>query len=193
MAGIRRLKESISERLASAWRLLSSTTTFLGRTPEFDEYESQLKEWRRILQTASGDTEKVRAVRDEIIALRRELRFQGYDLTAWNLDLRVKDFRNEASVLEGYSRLVTATAKDGRTFFEKGDDNHVSIARRLEVRLGGRDRPLIVEWHYLWYKWQGDTLFLSGSDTEDPGDFERLKRRAENNKMKFLAGFRDLP
>ena len=60
--------------------MLSETTNFLSRTHLLAQYEGQLREWRSILQNSHNNNDRSLTVKQELIELRKSLRFQGYDL-----------------------------------------------------------------------------------------------------------------
>lgn len=163
----------LQERFASTWLLLSDTTNFLSRTSVFPQYESILMELRRSLSSSRKNSETERSVRRELTELRKALRIQGYDLSLGKLELSLQGFRNDASIVEGFRRIVLFIgARD--IWYLVGEDNHVELNRRLERYLEGRAREIESK-HYLWFRWNHEQLIISGSDTESKDDFEALK------------------
>ena len=163
----------LQERFASTWLLLSDTTNFLSRTSVFAQYEATLMEFRGRLSSSSKNSDTERSVRRELTELRKALRVQGYDLSLGKLELSLRGFRNDASIVEGFRRIVLFIgARD--VWYLVGEDNHVELNRRLEGFLEGRARE-ILEKHYLWFRWNHEQLIISGSDTEAKEDFEALK------------------
>jgi len=64
MAGFaKRIKSSLSERMASTWVLLSDTTNFLSRTSIFANYEDQLRGLRFRLSSSKSNDDELRAIR----------------------------------------------------------------------------------------------------------------------------------
>lgn len=189
------LATSLSDRFMDVWKLLSETTVFLSRTKEFNLYENQLRQWRAELQSKRKDTEVTQRIRIELVALRKSLRNQGYDLSLGRESLRFEAFRNDACIREGFKRLVLFFAEDD-LYWLSGEDNHIALADFLEARLdslsaGGR--PVrIRDRHYLWYRRQGNELVVSGSDTETKEDFERLVARGEANMLFLLSKLKSL-
>lgn len=184
VGGISKLAKGLAERLASTWVLLSDTTNFLSRTSVFIHYEAELMEMRRRLSSSSKSSEIEREVRKELIELRTSLREQGYDLSLGRLELAFQGFRNDASIVGGFRRLVLFIGARNLWFLD-GDDNHVELHRRLESAL----KPLgmdILQKHYLWYRWNHEQLILSGSDTETAEDFETLKSWCEQPERRLL-------
>ncbi len=181
---------TLSDRFTDVWKLLSETTTFLSRTNEFHHYEQQLRLWRAELQSRRQDVATVQPIRDELITLRKNLRLQGYDLNLARQSLKFEGFRNDACIAEGFRRLVLVITEDD-IYWLAGDDNHITLAERLEHRLESvvlsNNVGHIIERHYLWYKRQGPVLILSGSDTESKEDFERLKAIGEANPLLLLS------
>jgi hypothetical protein len=184
------LKEFIQERFSGAWQLLSETSQFLARTPVFDQYEQQLRQWRAELQSGGNNTETARRIRGEITELRASLRLQGYDLSLASQHLIVDRFRNDAAVSEGFRRVVIFFCEED-VYWLAGDDNHITLSELLERRLEGVPRRIRSR-HYLWYRRDRGALTLSGSDTETKDDFERLKAMAGANSLVILAKLKAL-
>jgi hypothetical protein len=180
--------EVLSDRFTDVWKLLSDTTSFLSRTPEFHHYEEQLRSWRLELQSSkTGET--AQKIRKEIAELRKALRFQGYDLSLGSQTLNVDHFRNDASLKDGFKRVVIFFTNSGILWLG-GEENHIMLAEYLESRIQNNladDHIKIIGKHYLWYRRRGNELTLSGSDTETKEDFERLKAMADANSL-FLLG-----
>lgn len=188
------LSNLLSDHLVDTWKLLSETSNFLSRTPVFTQYEEDLRSWRRDLQKAGKDSEDHRRIKQEIIELRKSLRLQGYDLSLARQTLTVEDFRNDASLGEGFRRLVVFFT-DNNAYWLSGDDNHISLSELLERQTADNMRKhgtAIRSKHYLWYLRRGNNLILSGSDTETKEDFERLKAMAAANSLKILAYLKNL-
>ena len=191
-SGPRSLREMLSDRFADTWKLLSETSIFLSRTPIFHHYEEQLRSWRLDLQSAKKESSASQRIRQEIIELRKLLRQQGYDLSLARQSLTLEGFRNDASMGEGFRRVVIFFGDDD-VFWLSGDDNHVTLADLLERQLYSRKRRGgIRSKHYLWYRRRGNSLVLSGSDTETKEDFERLKAMVELNSLLILAKLKNL-
>jgi hypothetical protein len=186
MAGLaRRLSTSISERLASAWVLLSDTTNFLSRTSVFEHYEEQLRNLRLRLSRREDDSGELLAIRKELTDLRAALRIQGYDLSLGSLELSIKGFRNDAAVAEGFRRIVIFIgARD--LWYITGEDNHRVLHDRLEAEVDRRRITDIVHKHYLWFRWTHGLLLVSGADSETADDFEKLKAWGERPEHRLL-------
>ena len=185
------IADAFAERFSDVWILLSGTTVYLSRTALFGQYEPQLRAWRAALQSAAHDTEAVRGIRQEIVALRKELRTRGHDLSLGAQNLRFEGFRNDACIREGFRRVVLFFG-DERVYWFVGDDNHVALADFLESRLEASGVRVVTERHYLWFKRRGTDLVLSGSDTESKDDFARLERIGNANPFLLLAGLKGL-
>ena len=188
------LKNLLSDHFSDTWKLLSETSRFLSRTPVFSLYEEDLRLWRHDLQAAGKNGEEYKRIRQEIIELRVSLRKQGFDLSLARQDLVVDGFRNDASLAEGFRRVVIFFG-DEELFWLSGEDNHVTLAGLLENRVQMRlrnQRFAIRSKHYLWYCRKGNNLILSGSDTETKEDFERFKAMVEANSLRILAKLKDL-
>ncbi|MDR0623356.1 MAG: hypothetical protein LBG10_02900 [Treponema sp.] len=184
----------LPDRFSDAWKLLSETTVFLGRTKEFHLYEHQLRLWRSELQTSPRNSEAVQKIRSEIAELRKHLRLQGYDLSLGKQNLLFDGFRNDASLGEGFKRIVLFITSDDLLWLT-GEDNHITLAALLERKIetaGSRKWTSIMGKHYLWYRRRGNDLILSGSDTETKEDYERLMSIGEANSLFFLSKLKSL-
>jgi hypothetical protein len=192
MAGFaKRIRTSLAERMATTWVLLSDTTNFLSRTSIFAQYESQLRDLRFRLATKNADDLELRSIRKELTELRAALRVQGYDLSLGGLELSVKGFRNDASLAEGFKRIVIFIgARD--LWFITGEDNHRALHDYLEGECERRGISSIKHKHYLWYRWNHGLLLISGSDSEGAEDFARLQAWAESpeNRLALLGKLR---
>ena len=188
------VKDLISDRFSDAWKLLSETTGFLSKTTIFLQYEEELKAWRRDLQRAGNNGEVQNRIRQEIIFLRKSLREQGHDLSLVKQNLILDGFRNDASLGQGFRRVVIYFCEDD-IYWIAGDDNHIILSEILDRQMEGRSQkqPCILRSkHYLWYRRKGSDLVLSGSDTETKDDFERLKAMAETNSLVILGKLKGL-
>jgi len=182
-SGLANLASSLSERRASTWVLLSDTTNFLSRTSVFPQYEAELMEMRRLLTSSSGSSENERLVRKELTELRQALRVQGYDLSLGKLELTFQGWRNDASTVEGFRRLVLFLGKNG-IWYACGEDNHMALHDQLDAALRATDAEIFQK-HYLWYRWNHGQLILSASDTERKDDFEALKTWSEQPERRL--------
>ena len=188
------IKNLLADRFSDTWKLLSETSGFLSRTQIFSHYEEELRVWRYQLQTTADGSEEQKRIRQEIIELRRSLREQGFDLSLAKQNLVLDGFRNDASLGEGFRRVVIFFTSGG-LYWLSGDDNHITLAELLEKQMSGRYRKQnasIISKHYLWYCRKGNTLVLSGSDTETKESYERLKAKADANVLEILAGLKEL-
>jgi hypothetical protein len=193
------LADILSDRFSDTWKLLSETTIFLSRTKDFDAYEGQLRHWRAKLQSSRNHPETRQIIHGEITELRKNLRFRGYDLSLAKQTIIFDGFRNDASLAEGFRRIVLFLTADD-VYYLTGDANHITLSEHLENRLEGtlsggtpvQKKIKIVSKHYLWYLRRGSTLILSGSDTELKDDFERLQHIAELNPFFLLSRLKNL-
>jgi hypothetical protein len=187
------ISDVIGDRFTDVWKLLSDTTSFLSRTPEFHQYEEQLRSFRSELQS-SNTPETAQKMRKEIIDLRKALRYQGYDLSLGTQTLSVDRFRNDASLKDGFKRVVIFLTNSGIVWLS-GEENHIMLADYLESRIQNNladDHMRIIAKHYLWYRRRGNELILSGSDTETKEDFDRLQAMAEANSLYILGQLKNL-
>jgi hypothetical protein len=188
------IKNLLADRFSDTWKLLSETSGFLSRTKVFSLYEEELRAWRHDLQTAANGSEGQKRIRQEIIELRSSLRQQGFDLSLAKQNLMLDGFRSDSSLGEGFRRVVIFFTSGG-LYWLSGDDNHITLAELLEKQMNARYRKRntsILSKHYLWYRRKGNTLILSGSDTETTEDYERLKAMADVNSLEILSGLKDL-
>ena len=183
---------TLNEKFTSAWKLLSDTTIFLSNVKMLEPYERQLRQWRHDLQTRGSSPELVRSVQKELISLRKGLRKQGYDITLGSYDLKFEGFRNDSCVREGFKRMVMVITEND-VLALSGQANHVELYSYLEKDLVRRSFDRIRQQHFLWYKWRGRLLILSGSDTESRDDFQRLIDFAESGKLFLLKRLKKLP
>jgi hypothetical protein len=192
MAGLfKRVASGLSERLASTWTLLSDTTYFLSRTSVFAQYEADLMEMRRLLTNSGKNEAVIRDIRQRLVELRVSLRLQGYDLTLGGLELSIQGFRGDASVVEGFRRLVLFIgSKELWTLV--GDANHRVLHDYLDSDLNRKRVGDVLAKHYLWYQWRHGLLVVSGSDSESKEDFDRLKAWSElpENRLRLLGAMK---
>ncbi|MDR2314141.1 MAG: hypothetical protein LBE02_06370 [Spirochaetaceae bacterium] len=187
------LGDLLRDRFSDTWRLLSETSHFLSRTPVFQQYEDQLRLWRRELQSSGNSSDTAKKVREEVTELRRSLRRQGYDLSLAKQNLVFDGFRNDASTAEGFRRAVIFFTEDD-AYWLTGEENHIILAERLEGQMNAVRRKwnTIHSKHYLWYRRRGNDLILSGSDTETKESFERLKAMGGAHSLFILLKLRGL-
>lgn len=179
-----RLVNSFKDSFQSNWKLLSETEHFLASTPLHRNYEQQFAIWRKQLQTVRNNTEHA-SVREEIVALRKSLRLQGYDLSLGSIRLIVEKFVNDDAAARNYKRVVLCFC-DAGLFWMSGESNHLELAGNLQDELERKHIYTHPEMHYLWFLWQRNALLLSGSATESAEGFERLRKRAQANPQKIL-------
>lgn len=179
-----RLLNSLRDSFQSDWKLLSETEHFIASTPLQRNYEQQFALWRKRLQKACNDTVRA-SVREEIIALRKMLRIEGYDLSLGAIQLIVKDFVNDDAAARGFRRVVLCFC-DAGLFWLSGEANHLELAGDLQAELERKRLYVHPEMHYLWFLWKRNALLLSGSATELPEAFERLQTRVQTNPQKIL-------
>ena len=99
-----RLFNNLRDSFQSDWKLLSETEHFLASTPLQRNYEQQFALWRKQLQIEKNDAVRA-SIRGEIIALRKALRLEGYDLSLGSIQLIVEDFVNDDAAARGFQRL----------------------------------------------------------------------------------------
>lgn len=185
------IKSFLTDRFASEWKLLAETEAFISNTPDFPQYEALFKDWRARLRRGTGVDEDLVSIRSEIVALRRELRLRGYDLSLGLQRLIVDGFRNDDSLAQGFRRVVLCFCGP-EIFWKTGSGNHVTLADELLSSLAARRLLHDPEVHYLWFLRSAQGLILSGSATEPADCFRRLEARARANPLKLLSSLREL-
>ena len=188
-----RLNRILTEAFASTWTLLSDTGTYLSRTSLFSHYENELRSLRRALEDARYDSDKQKTVRAKITFLRKSLREAGHDLSLGSYSLAVKGFRNDASLGQGFRRLVLYVGSkqvSGLT----GEGNHIELYGILENRMAKSAKDGEGQCHFLWFRWAGRLLELSGSDSEPAESFEAFKSFCDNpeNRLRILAAMKKI-
>jgi hypothetical protein len=191
-----RLADILSDRFSDVWKLLSETTLFLSRIGELSSHENQLRAWRLELQNSGKNQAVSQRIRSELTALRRALRLQGHDLSLVKQNLVFDGFRNDASLGQGFVRVVMFISDDD-IYWLSGEENHISLASRLERQIedfiNAKRTPIhITARHFLWYRRHGNDLILSGSDTEIKEDYAHLKAAGEANTLWFLSRLKNL-
>ncbi len=185
--GLKRALGSLNEHFASVWTLMSDTTIFLSNhTKILYQYERQLRELRHTLERNRKNERVVQQVRRDLVAIRKSLRMQGYNLRLGSRDLRVQGFRNDEALAEGFSRCVLFLMEDEDILYISGEANHIELDRILEQRLSMAGYRPILQKHFLWYKWANRILYLSGAATETKENFEDFRVYAEKNKGKII-------
>jgi hypothetical protein len=180
-----RFLNDLAEGVASTWKLLSDTTNFLSRVRLLERYEQELTEMRSELYRFRKNPETARQVRERVVALRRTLRLQGYDLRLGSRDIVLEGFRHDDAMGEGFRRLVLGVA-DGDAVALAGDVNHIELADALEERLRTRRVRVLYRLHFLWYRWRNRVLVLSGAASEPAQSYEELKEYFADNKDLLL-------
>lgn len=185
--GFRSAISNINEYFASVWTLMSDTTIFLSNnTKIFHQYEMQLRELRHMLERNRKDSEVLHHVRSELVAIRKSLRMQGYNLRLGSLDLRLQGFRNDDALAEGFTRCVLFLLEDEDVLYITGTANHIELDSALESRLSSVGYRPISQKHYLWFKWENRVLILSGAASETKDDFEALREYVGEKKAHLI-------
>ena len=185
-----RLFNNLRDSFQSDWKLLSDTEHFLASTPLQRSYEQQFTVWRKRLQTEKNDAVRA-SVREELVALRKALRMEGYDLSLGAIRLIVKDFVNDDAAARGFRRVVICFCDTG-VYWLSGEANHLELGSVLQSELERKRLYVHPEMHYLWFLWERNALLLSGSATESPEAFERLQTRVQANPQKVLRYLKTL-
>ena len=160
---------TLAESTSSTWRLLSDTTNFLSRVKLLDSYETELRNWRERLSHKRTDPQVYGDVRQDIVALRRLLREQGYDLRLGSKDIALEGFRNDDAMGEGFQRIVLGLADDD-VYYIAGSANHIELDKMLDE-------------YYARRGWDSDgvvtdqTKHRLGLDRLDVGEMAPQRRR----------------
>ncbi len=190
-AKVSKLANALTEQFSDVWKLLSDTENFLSRIRLYGQYEAQLRDWRSDRQGAPRNGDVAAQVRRELVAIRRGLRLQGYDLSLGTQVLVFDGFRNDSCLRYGFKRLVLALADSG-VYHLTGEDNHVVICSHLDEWLEKMKIWPIRERHFLWYRRNKNELIISGSDTETKDNFERLEQIGNANPLLLLSALKGL-
>jgi hypothetical protein len=177
--------DRLAESASSTWRLLSDTTNFLSRQKLLEEYEQDLRRWREQLSRHRTDARVMKDVREDIVALRRALREQGFDLRLGSKDIALEGFRNDDAMAEGFQRIVLGLADDD-VYYVAGSANHIELAEMLEAQCRQKRSCKPYHPHCLWYRWRNDVLVLSGAASETAQMFEELRAWFGPNKEFLL-------
>jgi hypothetical protein len=174
-----------AESVSSTWRLLSDTTNFLSRMRLLEQYDKELRGWRDRLSRNRNNAQIAREVREDIVALRKLLRSQGYDLRLGSKDIIIEGWRHDDAMGEGFRRLVLGLAEDD-VYYVAGDANHIDLAEMLESQCRSRRRCKPYALHCLWYRWRSDVLVLSGAASETAEQFDDFHTYFQTNKELLL-------
>jgi hypothetical protein len=180
-----RIFDKLAESLSSTWTLLSDTTNFLSRVHLLESYEEDIRTLRTRLSAARKDSLAIHQIRDEIVAMRKALRLQGYDLRLGSKDIALEGFRHDDAMAEGFRRIVLGIA-EADIYYLAGDVNHIELAQQLEAQCSTRRRCTPYMPHFLWYRWRNNVLVLSGAASETADSFEELKAYFAKNKDYLL-------
>jgi hypothetical protein len=177
--------DKLAESLSSTWTLLSDTTNFLSRVHLLPAYDEDIRNLRARLVASRKNSLAIHQVRDEVVAIRKALRLQGYDLRLGSKDIVLEGFRNDDAMAEGFRRIVLGIA-EADIYYIAGDVNHIELAQQLEAQCSTRRRCTPYMPHFLWYRWRNNVLVLSGAASETAGSFEELKEYFSKNKDYLL-------
>ena len=136
--------------------------------------------------SSRNDIERTREVRDEIVAFRRHMRSEGWELRLGSLDVQLKGFRGDDALAEGFRRMVMLAGDRGQVYYIVGSANHIQLDEELKNRLRGSPAPASLEPHYLWYRRIEGVLELAGADSQSADSHERLKDYIESYKSALV-------
>ena len=183
---LRRLISHLGERYTDIWVLLSDTDRFVSRAGLLKRYERLLRDWRSALTTSRNDIERIRKVRDEIVAFRRQMRGEGWELRLGSLDVQLKGFRGDDAVAEGFRRMVMLAGEGGEVYYIVGSANHIQLDEELKDQLRESHLSGSLEPHYLWYRRIEGILELAGADSQSADSHERLKEYIDSHKSALV-------
>ncbi len=192
MLALNDFRTRLGDRFADAWVLLSDTDRFLSRARLMPQYEKRAREWRRRLQASRGNPDTVRGIKSEIVAVRKALREQGWELRLGSLDIAVKGFRSDDSTAQGFRRMVLYLASSGAIYHTVGDANHIILDEELRLALRAMEIAGNMAPHYLWYRVSAGLIELAGADSESQESLEQLKESVENRKSDLISALRKL-
>lgn len=180
----------IREAFVPNEKLLADTETATQNLPEYEALEGEFRYWEKILNDddSANDTE----AREEITALRKNLRERGYNLSLSSVQLDMEDVRNDDAIALGYRRLVICITKKA-IYAISGDENHVDTGIELDRILQEKGISDNKEFHYLWYLKEKDVFHLAAAATELPEDYKKFKTQAEENPLRFISAVNRLP
>jgi hypothetical protein len=164
-----KMLEKLAEHFSSTWKLLSDTNKFLAKTSLLEHYESEFTQLRTVLKSHQSDREAIMEIKERVIEIRKSLRLSGYDLSLVDHDLVISGYRNDANA-QSHTRMVMFIG-ERRIWSIAGEANHETLYAYLDAEPHGEVRQS----HFLWYRWDGKTLLLSGSDSETQANFDSLR------------------
>lgn len=186
------LRARLGERFADVWTLLSDTDRFLSRAHLMERYQSRLRDWRTRLTEARGEPEKTKAVREEIVSVRKALRAEGWELRLGSVDVVARGFLSDDALGRGFKRMVLSLHADGGIHYITGSDNHIELADQLRRNLATRRIGGANEAHYLWYRVGHGLIEFAGADSEPREEFDRFQGIVEERKSDFVRAMRGL-
>lgn len=189
---LRDLAARFGENRTDVRRLLADTDRFLSRSRLLPRYENRVRDWRRRLDQYGSNPEVTREVRAELIAVRRALREEGWELRLGSVDIRLAGFRSDDSLARGFRRMVIVVTSRGTIYTFTGDANHAELKELLSRQLPPRAAGETVEFHYLWYRVSAGLIELAGADSEPRESLSGLQETVEARKSDFLKAFRGL-
>lgn len=151
-----------------------------------ERYEPTLRQWRALLQRHRFDTEKIRHIRDEIIAFRRARREEGWELRLGALDIQLKGFRSDDAMGLGFRRMVLMTGESGTVRYLTGSANHIQLSKELMQRIQHKPHTEPMKTHYLWYRRMEGIIELAGADSQSKESHEHLKVYIDKRKSAMV-------
>jgi hypothetical protein len=176
----------MSENFNKCHELLDETVVLLSRTAVKSRFEKQLAALAIRFHSAPANYSTLMEIHVALTELRKQLRFLGYDLTQSKYILIFDGFHSD-EVFNTFTRVVLFIDKSGIFYGLTGDENHITLSKRVEEIIKRIRGYQIIQKHYLWFKRTKSTLTLSGADTESAEAYEQLKALAEADNLLFLS------
>lgn len=180
----------IRETFVPNEKLLEDTETVTQNLPEYEALEGEFKYWEKIL--TDDDPSNDNEAREEITALRKNLRERGYDLSLASIRLNMEEARNDDAMGEGYQRLVICITKRAIYAISR-NENHMETGVELDKILQEKGITDSKEFHYLWYLKEKDVYHIAAAATELAEDYEKFKIQANENPLRFISALKKLP
>jgi len=180
------IRAKFAEKYTNVWSLLSDTDRFVSRAGLLPRFEGQLRQWRAGLQSAKGNGDIAREIRNEIVEFRRCRRLEGWELRLGSLDIQLKGFRTDDAMAVGFRRMVLMLGEKGHVQYLTGSGNHIQLDEEINARFRGRAPVEPMEPHYLWYRRMEGVLELAGADSQSNESQERLGKYIQDHKSDLV-------
>lgn len=149
-------------------------------------YERTLRDWRTSIHNFRNDTERIREIREEIVAFRRARRGEGWELRLGSLDIQLKGFRSDDAMGVGFRRIVLMVGESGEVRYHTGSSNHIQLGEELDQKLRQAPQTGLLEPHYLWYRRIEGVIELAGADSQSKESQANLKIYIDKHKSALV-------